>query len=154
MPKYFSQTDKRWASKKLGNSSLSIGGYGCAITAIANLHNHLYGTAITPAEMNDSLKKVKAFSGAMVDWTRVPLAYPKLKFVSRDRNYNNVLVSAWIYIFPRVPVIGQVWVNAKWPSHFFLMIGGGKIVDSIDGKIKPSTSYKDYIGSVRYTKSK
>ncbi len=152
MPTYFSQTDKRWSTKKLGFSTLSIGGYGCAITAIANLHNHLFDTAITPAEVNDALKKVKAFTGALIYWDRVPLAYPKLKFVSRDRNYNNALVWAWIHVFPRVPVIGQVWVNATWPSHFFLMIGNGKIVDSLDGKVKPSTSYKAYIGSVRYTK--
>lgn len=150
---YYGQTDKRWSKELLGFSKLTIGGYGCVVTALANLHNHLFDTKITPSEMNIKLKEVKAFTGALIIWQRVPLAFPKLKFIARDRNYNNALVKAWITIYPRVPVIGQVWVSVKWPSHFFLMIGGGKIVDSLDGKVKPSSSYKEYIGSARYTRS-
>ncbi|MDQ3008822.1 MAG: hypothetical protein M3Q81_04475 [bacterium] len=154
---FYSQTDPRWSKEKLGFSTSSIGGYGCAITAVSNLHNALFNTNITPSQMNQELKRVKAFSngrqigkGNLIVWTRVALAFPRLKFMYRDWNYSNSRVWSWINLSPRVPVIVCAKTNFV-PQHFFLFIGGGKMVDSLDGKIKSTGTYPTLTGSARYS---
>lgn len=155
----YGQRDSRWQGKKLGNSySLdgTIGNKGCALTAITNLNNMLFGTNLTPDEVNDLFTVNQCYSKdaagySIVNWTRVFLVFPHLKFVFRDWNYSNLLVFKWINISPRLPVI--VAVRPKFtPNHFVVFIGGQKMVDSLDGVIKPTSTYPALTGSVRFTK--
>lgn len=158
---FYSQNGAAYKNEKLGKSKPkdgTIGNKGCVVTAIANLHNALFNTNIDPSWLNKEFTAkgvydYDALGYALVIWGRVPFVLPQLKFVNRDRNYNNPLVWAWINIWPCTPVIVQAWISAKFPSHFFLAIGGGKIVDSLDGKIKSFGTYKSPIGSARYNKS-
>ncbi len=155
----YGQLDARWKNKKLGNSTAkdaTIGNYGCTLTAITNLHNRLFGTDLKPDEVNELFIKHKAYvlskGYALVLWANVPKALPKLKWVYRDPNYSNALVWSWINITPRVPVI--VVAQTKFaPQHFVLFIGGGKMIDSLDGKEKPTSTYPTLVGSARFTRS-
>lgn len=136
----------------------TIGNKGCTLTAICNWHNAVFKTNITPRELNDilSAKNLYSYDGsgyAVINWVKLPQALPYLKFVYRDWNYNNPIVWAWINMWPRVPVIVQVRISAKFPSHFVLAIGGGKIVDSLDGKIKAFGTYTNPIGSARLNRA-
>lgn len=152
----FSQTDPRWSKIKLGKSTAknsTIGDIGCAMTAVCNLQNLLFGTRFTPQEVNQWCieKDVYSYSNgyALMNWTRVYRVFPGLKFVYRDWNYSNLLVWRWINISPKVPVI--VCAKTRFaPQHFFVFIGGGKMVDSLDGRIKPTSSYSALTGSVRF----
>lgn len=147
----YGQLDSRWSSQLLGFSKTTIGKSGCAITAVGNLHNLIFGTDFTPSEVNTRLKAVKAFSGALILWARVPLAFPQLKFVSRDWNYNNAVVWSFINVSPKLPIIIDVKPRLI-PQHFVVFIGEKKLVDSLDGKIKPTSTYLTLRGSVRFIK--
>lgn len=62
----FSQRDQRWASRSLGfnapGSEYTIGNYGCLITSLCNYINATTGRAITPDQINERLKEIKAFT--------------------------------------------------------------------------------------------
>ena len=47
----YKQTDSRWSSIKLGNSSTTIGRSGCMLTSFAMTESYRTGTTITPAVM-------------------------------------------------------------------------------------------------------
>jgi len=81
--KPLSQRDPRWASLLLGNSSLTIGGYGCTLTALAMV------AGLTPDEVNRRLLAVNGFKGALVIWTKIQEAIPWLKFTWRGTTYDN-----------------------------------------------------------------
>lgn len=156
----YGQTDTRWRNEKLGQSKKAdgtIGNIGCTLTAICNLHNRVFGTDMTPSYLNKLFieKGVYVFDAqgySIVLWGNVQRALPKLRFVYRDFNYNNAIVWTWINISPRLPVI----VVARTPfaaQHFFLFIGGGRMVDSLDGREKSTSMYPTLIGSARLNRA-
>lgn len=61
--KHYSQRDPRWKDDKLGYSDLTMGGYGCLVTAASILLTYL-GKEITPGELNQKLKDIGGFNGA------------------------------------------------------------------------------------------
>lgn len=77
---YLKQRDPRWSSLKLGFSDVTIGGYGCAITAVAMLLNYrsAFVTFWNPPKVNSELVRAKAFRDTnLVDWQRVPEVFPE-----------------------------------------------------------------------------
>ena len=74
----FKQTDKRWASVKLGSSGKTIAQIGCATTGIAMMESYRTGTTIYPDAMS---KKLKYTSSGSVYW---PSGYSQ---VSSNSNY-------------------------------------------------------------------
>lgn len=156
----YSQQDPRWNGVKLGKSrpaNGTIGNFGCAITAIANLHNLAFGSNITPLEVNNRLNQVGGFvfdsyGYSIILWSAVQKAFPRLKFVYRDPRYNNALVWSWINISPRMPVIVAV-STPRIPLHFVVFFGGGKMVDSLTGTVRSTGTYQTLIRSVRYTRT-
>lgn len=136
-----SQRDPRWAGKKLGFSDLTIGSYGCTLTSLTMLLNRLFGYNLTPDVVNDKLKLAKAFSGALIWWARVPLAYPQLKWIRRDYNYSNILVAWYIYVL-RLPVLVEVNGASIGPNrHWVLYIGNRQCVDPWTGKVVSTSTY-------------
>lgn len=152
----YAQEDPRWADEKTGNATpadatLKID--GCAVTAIANLHNAAFGTNFTPHDVNQLLIQNNGFvydkhGYALLNWVNVPKALPKLRFVFRDTSYSNALVWSWINVSPIMPVI--VNVKLAYSNHFIVFIGNQLLIDSQDGKIKRTSVYPNLIGSVRY----
>jgi hypothetical protein len=146
-----SQRDPRWAKKALGFSKLSIGGYGCTITSLAMLISRVENREVRVDEVNEKLKSVKAFSGALLLWSRVPLAYPSLKFIKRAYNYSNADAAFNIYI-KGVPVMVEVsGAKIGAPRHWVLFKGGGKANDPWTGK-EISTSYYPLTGYSVFSK--
>lgn len=139
----YSQRDPRWKNRKLGFSRTStIGSDGCLLTDISNMLP-VFGYDDNPAQVNEALKSVKAFSGGLIIWSRVSKAYPNMKFIKLANSYNNSEVAWYVYI-KKVPVI--VKVNIKLNSkqilgHWVLFIGDRKMVDPYDGKIKTTSTY-------------
>ncbi len=155
----YSQTDPRWSNEKLGNSTQkdgTIGNKGCAVTALCNFYNRVFGTDINPSQLNKLLTDNGGYllsSGySIVLWGNVYKSLPKLRFVSRDWNYSNGLVWSWINVNPRLPVIVCAKTSFS-PQHFFVFIGGGRMVDSEDGREKSTSTYPVLTGSVRYAKA-
>lgn len=135
-----SQRDARWGNKYLGFSKLKIFNYGCTITALTMLLNYVEGRSYRVDEVNEKLKVAKAFQGALLIWSRVPLAFPILKWVKRAYNYNNADV-AWNVYVRKMPVMVEVnGAKIGAPRHWILFKGGGKANDPWTGK-EISTSY-------------
>lgn len=136
-----SQNDSRWKNEKLGNSNLTIGNYGCFITAYAMLSDK------TPSEINDLFKKNNLFSGASVkkDYNKIK---ELLNLDFDGESYDG-------YLKPTYHTIKEVDFSPApgKQQHFVIRIydpydpNGGYIVDTWDGQKKdlyiyPFTSYR------------
>lgn len=107
----YSQRDIRWSWKKLGTGGTSIGGFGCAITALGNMVNK------RPDEVNQILINGGGFlAGNLVIWDKA----------CQLLGLNNATGT---------PTIAQVRGNG-FPMHFVVWLGGGQIIDSWDGRQK------------------
>jgi len=145
--KPLSQRDPRWATKKLGFSTYSIGSKGCTITAFTILVNYVYGANYGVDEVNEKLKEFQAFAKDMngqrslLIWSLAAKAYPKLKWIYRDYNYNNSKV--WWYVnIHKIPVCVEVnaWAIGA-PKHWVLYLGSQKMADPWTGKIEATSKY-------------
>ena len=137
----FSQRDLKWAKKYLGFSKLTIGNYGCTLTCLASLVSYVYQETYTPDRVNNMLKNVNGFVGALVLWSKIPVAFGKLKFIKRVYAYNNLETSLYVY-GRKMPVL--VEVNAARigaARHWVLFLGSQKEMDPWDGVIKPTATY-------------
>lgn len=142
-----SQRDPRWKDKKLGFSTYSIGAKGCTITCLTGLVNFVYGSNLGVDEFNEAMRKVDGFAKdsygqkSLILWYKVPQAFPRLKWITRDYNYSNAKVSWYVYIH-KIPVC--VEVNA-WsigaPKHWVLFLGSQKMMDPWTGTIESTAKY-------------
>lgn len=85
---YLKQRDPRWANLKLGFSNVTIGGYGCAITALAMLLNYrsAFVTFWNPPKVNSELVRAKAYRDTnLVDWQRIPEVFPDAHLIYSGR---------------------------------------------------------------------
>jgi hypothetical protein len=145
--KPLSQRDPRWKDKKLGFSTYSIGSKGCTITCLTMLVNYVYNFDLRVDQFNEAMKKVDGFAKdsygqkSLIIWSKVPIAYPKLKWIYRDYNYSNTKVSWYVYVH-KIPVC--VEVNA-WsigaPKHWVLFCGDRKMADPWTGVIESTAKY-------------
>lgn len=145
--KPLSQRDPRWKDKKLGFSTYSIGSKGCTITCLTALVNYVYGYDLGVDQFNEALKAVDGFGKdangqkSLVIWAKVPVAYPKLKFIYRDYNYNNIKVSWYVYIH-KIPVCVEVNATSIGaPKHWVLYLGSQKMMDPWTGTIESTSKY-------------
>lgn len=80
MPVY-SQRDPRWSGDLLGYSSLTIGGYGCALTSAAMLAA-IVDPSINPGSLNKRLQDAGGFSSGYINWGKVAEIVPGLDYVA------------------------------------------------------------------------
>ncbi|CAG0933605.1 hypothetical protein TFLX_03128 [Thermoflexales bacterium] len=86
----YSQRDPLWVKNHYGlpraATSSTIGAYGCAITCIAQKLT-LLGFTTTPLEVQARMAANQGFkrggSSNFVDWPRIPLLFPQLKYLGR-----------------------------------------------------------------------
>jgi len=57
------QNDEKWKNAKLGNSSETIGGWGCLLTSVTMMLNGI-GYSETPESVNEKMKSSGGFQGA------------------------------------------------------------------------------------------
>lgn len=79
---YLSQRDLRWASTKLGNSTLTVGRYGCTTVCISMLSDY-FGSPMTPNQIANS--KTWYTNDGLILWNM--LSFKKMK-VERLANGN------------------------------------------------------------------
>lgn len=134
-----SQRDARWKDIKIGNSSSTIGAYGCTITAIAML------AGTTPDVVNAFLTAVGGFSVDRIIWsklneTKLGLTFPDM---GRQYVYNDVAVREAIEknggCLVEVDYDGVVATPSD--RHWVLYIGNHQLIDPWTGTIKPTSSY-------------
>jgi hypothetical protein len=126
-----SQRDIRWKNIKLGFSNLTIGSSGCLITDLAMIAD------TTPNIVNQRLKAVNGFSGALVVWNKIQSAFPQLKFIWRSKVYDNNAVLSQI----KRNGFCLVECRTLFGKHWVVCIGNRQMIDPYDGKIKPTWRY-------------
>lgn len=81
------QTDSRWGSIKLGDSSDTMAKSGCLVTSIAILAVHSgskSSDSFNPGTLANSLNAINAFSnGAIASWAKITEVIPDVKFVKK-----------------------------------------------------------------------
>ena len=146
--KVYSQRDWRWAWIKFGFGGGRFKDYGCTVTALTSLL-FVAGYNLTPPQVAEKLRAVKAFQGDLLVWSRVHLAFPKLKFVWRGYKYENAKVKEMIE--KKTPVMVEVLLSGH--RHWVLFLGDQKMMDPWVGKVESTAKYP-LIGYSLFTISK
>ena len=118
------QNDETWKSTPLGNSSETIGGWGCLLTSVTMMLNGI-GYNETPVTANEKFKKAGGFSGALFMPSFLPYVWPNCAY--RDMQpceaYPAPLAQIDAAVAAGKPVILQVDWNkqAGIQTHFVLV---------------------------------
>jgi len=73
------QNDDKWKNTKLGNSSETIGGWGCLLTSVTMMLNGI-GYSETPETVNEKMKKAGGFQGAFFIPSFLPYVWPNCAY--------------------------------------------------------------------------
>lgn len=73
------QNDEKWKSTKLGNSSETIGGWGCLLTSVTMMLNGI-GYNETPETVNEKMKSAGGFQGAFFIPSVLPFVWPNCAY--------------------------------------------------------------------------
>jgi hypothetical protein len=147
-----SQRDSRWASKKLGTSSVTIGGYGCVLTCLTMLCNY-YKHPLTPDQLNEMLINVNGFSnGNLMKWEVLTQLFSDIKWEGRVDcpDVPAPLNTIDEYLDKRMPVVVCVDFDPKegLQQHFVLVIGK----DNNDYFVNDPWTGETYYFSAKYGK--
>ena len=118
------QNDEQWKNTKLGNSTETIGGWGCLLTSVTMMLNGI-GYNETPEAVNEKMKKSGGFQGAFFIPSVLPFVWPNCAY--RDfqacENYPAPLALIDSAVAQGKPVILQVDWNkqAGIQTHFVLI---------------------------------
>lgn len=102
----FSQRDPKWSQKRLGDSQLTMGRFGCTTTAIADLSTY-FGDNLNPGQM---VQKIKYLQGLVV-WASC--VFKTFKFERREYGRYDARILAALRN-PDTAVILQVNKGAHW----------------------------------------
>ncbi len=130
------QRDPRWGNLFLGNSNLYIRDFGCTITCLAMI----LGT--TPDVVNERLKAVGGFSGALVIWAKIVDAFHGVQ-VKRVWNYDNNEVRINV---PNVLVEVPAYPIGGTGKHWVVFIGNQHCNDPWTGLERPTSDFPNPSG--------
>jgi hypothetical protein len=118
------QNDEKWKNTKLGNSSETIGGWGCLLTSVTMMLNGI-GYSETPETVNEKMKKAGGFQGAFFIPSVLPYVWPNSAYRDMQPCESSPAPIAQIdaAIAAGKPVILQVDWNkqAGIQTHFVLI---------------------------------
>jgi hypothetical protein len=118
------QNDEKWKNTKLGNSTETIGGWGCLLTSVTMMLNGI-GYSETPETVNEKMKKAGGFQGAFFIPSVLPYVWPNCAYRDMQPCEHSPAPIAQIdaAIAAGKPVILQVDWNkqAGTQTHFVLV---------------------------------
>ena len=118
------QNDEKWKNTKLGNSTETIGGWGCLLTSVTMMLNGI-GYNETPETVNEKMKKAGGFQGALFIPGYLPYIWPNAAYRDMQPCENSPAPIAQIdaAIAAGKPVILQVDWNKQVgiQTHFVLV---------------------------------
>lgn len=134
-----SQRDSRWKDKKIGNSSSSIGGYGCTLTCLA------MKAGTTPDIFDDAMTAVGGFQVDMILWPKINETNLGLRFPDMGRHYvyDNDLVLKEIADSGSclVEVDFDGVISTPNDRHWVLFIGNQRCFDPWTGNEVATSKY-------------
>ena len=117
------QNDEKWKNTKLGNSSETIGGWGCLLTSVTMMLNGI-GYNETPETVNQKMKNAGGFQGAFFIPSVLPYVWPNAAYRDMQPCEGSVPVSMIdSAVAAGKPVILQVDWNKQVgiQTHFVLI---------------------------------
>lgn len=141
-----SQNDTRWKNDKLGTSDSSIGGWGCALVSCC-IAARYYGHDILPNAL-DILLEPYYIDTNLMNWYGLTKIFSDITFVEKLTTFDDAKAKQYLSD-PQYFVIACVDatpLGLRNDTHFFPLLGDGKILDVLDGKIKPFSTYPNYLG--------
>jgi len=118
------QNDEKWKNTKLGNSSETIGGWGCLLTSVTMMLNGI-GYNETPETVNEKMKKAGGFQGAFFIPSVLPFVWPNCAYRDMQpcESFPAPIAQIDAAIAQGKPVILQVDWNkqAGIQTHFVLV---------------------------------
>lgn len=117
------QNDDKWKNTKLGNSSETIGGWGCLLTSVTMMLNGI-GYSETPETVNEKMKSAGGFQGAFFIPSVLPYVWPNCAYRDMQPCEGSVPISQIdSAVAAGKPVILQVDWNkqAGIQTHFVLV---------------------------------
>jgi hypothetical protein len=129
----YKQNNPLWKDINLGTSKLTIGDYGCLVTAIGMTIEE------TPNIVNKNLKAVGGFLGALVIWNKIGVAFPQLRFTWRGYRYDNTAALSQIKRNGFCLVEATNRLNGG--KHWVLFIGNQRLYDPATGTERSTRVY-------------
>ena len=114
----FSQNDPRWKNKRIGNSTCTIGRWGCTISSIATLGTY-FGERKTPDEL---ASKLDFTNDGRILWQSISRVYDKMKFKWRFYTFDKNLIDKSLSD-PNTVVLLNVDHNYHWISALSKIFG-------------------------------
>jgi uncharacterized protein YgiM (DUF1202 family) len=118
------QNDEKWQNVKLGNSSITIGKWGCLLTSITMMLNGI-GHNETPETVNEKMKRVGGFDGPLFIPSFLPYVWANCGWRAMQdcKNYPAPIADVDAAIAAGKPVILQVdWSKeVDVQTHFVLV---------------------------------
>ena len=118
------QNDEKWKNVKLGNSSETIGSWGCLLTSVTMMLNGI-GYNETPETVNEKMKKAGGFQGALFMPSMIPYVWANALYRDMQPCESSIPPIAQIdaAIAAGKPVVLQVDWNkqAGTQTHFVLV---------------------------------
>ena len=118
------QNDEKWKNTKLGNSSETIGGWGCLLTSVTMMLNGI-GYNETPETVNEKMKKAGGFQGAFFIPSVLPFVWPNSAYRDMQpcESFPAPIAQIDAALLAGKPVILQVDWNkqAGIQTHFVLV---------------------------------
>jgi hypothetical protein len=118
------QNDEKWKNTRLGNSSETIGGWGCLMTSATMMLNGI-GYNETPETVNEKMKQAGGFQGALFIPSVLPMLWPNCAYLGMQPCENSTAPLPQIdaALAAGKPVILQVDWNkqAGIQTHFVLV---------------------------------
>ncbi len=139
MSVFYSQNNPAWKNLIFGFNSdptATFGKFACLITGWANMLNDITGDNYTPVMLNDWVKASKLYVAGtgVLYWSAIP-QYGVVEAHGTTADVN--AINQWL-----VDPLNYALVEFNNGAHFSLANKVGLIIDSIDGKQKPLTTYK------------
>ena len=118
------QNDEKWQNVKLGNSSITIGKWGCLLTSVTMMLNGI-GHRETPETVNEKMKRVGGFDGPLFIPSYLPYVWANCGWRDMQdcKNYPAPIADIDAALAAGKPVILQVdWSKeTDVQTHFVLV---------------------------------
>lgn len=141
----------------MGNSRLTLGGWGCTTTDISMLSD-FFGEYLSPAQLASRLNLYT--NSGLIIWTELNKIFSKFKFTWRQYGFNQALVDESLKN-PAKAVILEVYQANKVDKHWivaarktWLGLGSDYVgIDPLTGKkINVMAKYGRILGSAHFEK--
>ena len=117
------QNDEKWKNVKLGNSSETIGSWGCLLTSVTMILNAI-GYNETPETVNEKMKKAGGFQGALFMPSFLPYVWSNCAYRDMQPCESSVPIAQIdAAVAAGKPVILQVdWNKQKGTQTHFVLV--------------------------------